>query len=213
MFAPLRRRSPRASRAFALLTLLALGGVAQAMPLGFTFDLGMAGTGEFTVSPAADGPALQHGTGLQQELTAFDWHIPGVGRFDLGDLSTFLLGGWDPLTGPVPAAGYVTLDLRLRSDALSDTQVACPSCWLVAAFGWGTDGAPTENGYGLARIRAVGTPCGATTLCSTLTPRLAVLAPPVTTLRVADVPEPSSFALAVLAALGLPAFLRRRARA
>ena len=192
----LLRRAARpafAPRLLALMLLLTGAGAAQAIPMTYAFDLGLAGNGSFTINPAADAPSV-----AVNELQAFAWNIPGVGGFDLADLFGFVFGGWDPLSGPVANAnGLLAMSFALKTNTTSDTHVACVNCTVSALFA--PPGTSNRGAVAQAVVFAAGTPCTqlGNGICAPLQPRLAA------------VPEPSTVSLALLALLGGP-LLRRK---
>lgn len=178
-------------RMLALVALLGAWGCAQALPLKYTFDLGAAGSGSFSIKSNATAPLVD-----RSELSAFDWHIAGVGGFDLTDLSVFSFGRWSSLNGLQPNAnGLLSLGFVLKTNTRSDTGVACAICIVAAQV------APpgVKNSLAAARVvvRATGSPCGSRGACRALTPHLGVVA------------EPASWSLSALA-LTLGPWLRRR---
>lgn len=178
-----------------LLLLLALvigTGIAQATPLHYTFDLGSGGSGDFTIKSSANAQLVE-----VTELASFNWQVSGVGAFDLADLNTFSLSNWSPAGGvSVTSSGFVSLGFALKSSTLSDSGMACVTCFTAAQFALPGTTAPGASAR--TRIRASGSPCG-TNLCVGQAPRLG------------QVPEPSALSLAALALLALP-LLKRRAR-
>jgi hypothetical protein len=201
-----RRRNLRTTvpRLLALLLLVAGVGVAQAVPLHYSFDLGSAGFGDFRIKADATAPLVD-----QLELTSFNWHVAGVGAFDLADLAGFNFGGWTPLVGATTNAnGLLSLGFLLKTSTQSDTGVACTLCVVTAQLAL----PGTNHGGTLARsrIRAAGTPCGSG-LCVAQAPTLAVVPEPLAT-NANAVPEPSALSLAALALLGAPLMKRRATR-
>ena len=192
----LRRRAARqalAPRLVALMLLLIGASAAQAIPMTYAFDLGVAGNGSFAIKPAADAPSV-----VVNELQAFAWNIPGVGGFDLADLFGFVFGGWDPISGPVANAnGLLAMSFTLKTNTASDTGVVCVTCTASALFA--PPGTSNRGAVAQAVVFAAGTPCTqlGNGICAPSQPRLAA------------VPEPSTVSLAVLALLGGP-LLRRK---
>lgn len=184
-------------RLLILVALQGAWGLAQALPLTYTFDLGTAGSGSFSIKSNTSAPQVD-----ATELSAFEWDIAGVGGFDLADLSVFSFGRWSPLNGLQPNAnGLLSLGFVLKTNTRSDSGVACAICIVAAQL------APpaADNNRSAARaaarvvVRAADSPCGRTGSCRGVTPRLGV------------VPEPASWSLAALA-LMMGAGLGRRRR-
>lgn len=183
-------------RLLMLVLLQGAWGLAQALPLTYTFDLGAAGSGGFSIKSNASAPQVD-----ATELSAFAWDIAGVGRFDLADLSVFSFGRWSALNGLQPNAnGLLTLGFLLKTNTRGDTGVACAICIVAAQVA--LPGA--DNNRSAARaaarvvVRAVDSPCGNSGACRGVTPRLGV------------VPEPASWSLAALALVMGPCLARRR---
>ncbi len=178
-------------RLLALVMLQAAWGLAQAVPLTYTFDLGAAGTGSFTIKSNATAPLVD-----ALELSAFAWNIASVGAFDLADLSVFSFSRWSPLHGLQPNAnGLLSLGLLLKTNTRSNTGVACAICIVAAQVA--PPGVDNKRAAARVVVRALGSPCGAGA-CRPLTPHLGV------------VPEPASLSLAALALVIVPWLGRRR---
>ncbi len=201
-----RRRSVRTTvpRLLALLLLVTGVGVAQAVPLHYSFDFGTAGSGDFRIKADATAPLVD-----QFELSSFNWHIAGVGAFDLADLAAFNFSTWTPLLGATANSnGLLALGFLLKTNTQSDSGVACTLC--VATAQLAMPGSSHQGTFARTRIRANGTPCGAAT-CVSQSPTLTVVSEPRAT-RLAAVPEPTALSLAALALLGVPLMKRRTAR-
>lgn len=201
----------RATRWWLAMVLLLAVGAAEAVPLSYSFTLGAAGSGGFTVRADADAPIIQYNAS-RHELSAFNWDIPGVGSFDLADLGVFSLSSWNPASGLVASGGSLSLLFSLKAGASSDTGVGCLTCTLFSVVSWPPSG-QQSNALGLVMINAQGSPCTSPGgLCAPLVPVLSVAesAPTARLLRVADVPEPSSLVLALAALAGVPLWRGRR---
>ena len=180
-------------RLLVLLLLHGAWGLAQALPLTYSFDLGAAGNGSFSIKPNAAAPQVE-----AIELSAFEWEIAGVGAFDLADLSVFGFGRWSPVNGLQPnSRGLLPLGFVLKTNTRSDTGVACAICIVAAQLA--PPGAVNNQAAGRAVVRTSGSPCGTSGLCQGLTPRLSVVS------------EPASMSLLALALLMSPWTGRRRA--
>ncbi|MBK8960528.1 MAG: hypothetical protein IPM80_19460 [Proteobacteria bacterium] len=184
-----------------LLLVLVLGtGIVRATPLHYSFDLGAAGSGDFTIRADASAPLVD-----QTELASFNWLVNGVGAFDLADLSTFSFSNWSPLLGAsINSSGWVSLGFALKTSTLSDTGVACVLCFSTAQVA--APGTTVQGALARTRIRASASPCG-TNLCTSQTPSLALVAEALA-IGPAAVPEPSAMSLLALALL-MPAATRR----
>jgi hypothetical protein len=189
VFSQLRCVMRMASCVVALSVLLAGWSVAHAVPLSYAFDIGIGGTGSFTITPGADAPAVTYGTaGPPNELTAFSWTIPGVGIFDINDLAGFSLSPWDPLVGLQDPTELIVV---LSANAVGDTGTVCATCGFLSLLN-------SPNGGAQIEIDAPGSPCAdfAPGPCGSLTGTLTA------------VPEPSTLSLIALALLGA-AMVRR----
>lgn len=189
VFSQFHRVVRMASYVAALLILLGGWSGAHAVPLSYAFDMGIGGTGSFTITPGADAPDVTYAiAGQPNEVTAFSWNIPGVGTFDINDLGSFFLSPWDPLVG---LQDPTELGVLSTANAVSDTGTVCATCGFLSLLN-------SPNGGAQIEIDAPGTSCNdfAPNLCGSLTATLTA------------VPEPSTLSLIALALLGA-AMLRR----
>lgn len=178
-------------RLLVLVLLQGAWGLAQALPLTYSFDLGAAGSGSFSIKPNAAAPKVE-----AIELSAFEWDITGVGAFDLADLSVFSFGRWSAVNGLQPnASGLLSLGFALKTNTRSDTGVACAICIVAAQVA--PSGVVNNQAAARTVVRAAGSPCGTSGVCQRLTARLGV------------VPEPASWPLVALALAMGPWFGRR----
>lgn len=192
-------------RMLALLVLVTSMGIARATPLHYSFDFGTAGAGDFTIKADASAPLVD-----QNELASFNWHVAGIGAFDLADLSAFGFSSWSPLLGAsANSNGWLALGFVLKTGALSDAGVACALCVSAAQLALPNTTAP--GALVRTRIRATGSPCGSG-LCVGQTPTLALVPAPVVVHDNA-VPEPTALSLAGLALLSMAWRKRGAARA
>ncbi len=198
------RRSIRTTvpRLLALLLLVTGVGIAQAVPLHYSFDLGSAGLGDFVIKADATAPLVD-----QNELSAFNWNVSGVGAFDLADLAAFNFSTWSPLLGAsANSNGLLSFGFLLKSNTQSSLGVTCILC--VATAQLAMPGTTQLGSTSRTRIRANGSPCG-TNACVGQSPTLTIVPEPRNTRL--SVPEPTTLSLAALALFGLP-FAKRRAR-